>query len=256
MKYIDAFSLSGRKALVTGSSRGIGRAIALGLAQQGADIVINYAASAQAAESAAKEASSFGVHAFTVQADMHSATAPRELFEQALAKLGRIDILVLNVSTQFRKSWQEVTAEEFDIQMRVNLRATMELMQLALPGMIDQRWGRVLTIGSIQELKPHPQMLVYAASKSAMVNMVRNLAKQVAPYGVTINNLAPGVIYTDRNSGVLEDLEYRQRVLDGIPCHFFGEPADCVGAALLLCSGASRFITGVDLLVDGGGQLQ
>ena len=255
MKYIESFSLAGCKAVVTGSSRGIGRAIALGLAQQGADIVINYATNAQAAECVAQEAGSYGVHAFTVQADMHSATAPRELFEQSIAKLGRIDILVLNVSTQFRRLWQQVTTEEFDIQMCVNLRSTMELMQLALPGMIDRHWGRVLTIGSIQQLKPHPQMLVYAASKSAMVNMGQNLAKQVAPLGVTINNLAPGVIYTDRNSAVLENAEYRQQVLDGIPCHFFAEPADCVGAALLLCSDAARFITGVDLLVDGGAHL-
>jgi NAD(P)-dependent dehydrogenase (short-subunit alcohol dehydrogenase family) len=227
----------------------------LGLAREGADLVVNYASNAEAARQVAEEAELFGVRAFVVQADMNSDTAPRELFDQCIAKLGKIDILVLNVSKQLRKPWSEVTAEEFDIQMRVNFRSTMQLTQLVLPGMIERHWGRIVTIGSVQQIKPHPQMIVYAASKSAMVNMVRNLAKQVGPYGVTVNNLAPGVILTDRNEDALSDPVYRERVLESIPMRAFGEPDDCVGAALLLCSEAGRYITGVDLLVDGGMQL-
>ncbi|MCX7006240.1 MAG: SDR family oxidoreductase, partial [Kiritimatiellaeota bacterium] len=109
-----------------------------------------------------------------------------------------------------------------------------------------------LTIGSVQQARPHPDMIVYAASKAAQENMVRNLAKQLGPDGITVNNLAPGVILTDRNTEVLADETYAERVRQIIPLRSFGESTDCVGAALLFCSDAGRYITGVDLLVDGG----
>ena len=118
--------------------------------------------------------------------------------------------------------------------------------------MLERKWGRILTIGSIQEAKPHPQMLAYAASKAAQTSIVTNLARQFASEGVTVNNLAPGVIVTDRNSAALSDASYSAAVLDRIPARAFGAAEDCAGAALLLCSPASRYITGSSLYVDGG----
>src|SRR5690606_8212256 len=115
-----------------------------------------------------------------------------------------------------------------------------------------RRWGRVLTIGSVQEFTPHPQMLVYAATKCAQTSMAVNLAKQVAPFGVTVHALAPGVIETHRNKGRLADDAYRKTVLGWIPLGFIAEPEDCVGPALLLCSDAGRYITGANYVVDGG----
>lgn len=256
MKNQDPFDLKGRAALVTGSSRGIGRAIALGLAAHGADVAIHSADQREEAERVAKETASLGVKACAIVADFAADDGPRRVFDESVAALGRVDILVLNASAQPpRREWHEVKREEFDLQMRVNVRASLELIQLAARGMIERRWGRVLTIGSVQQMKPHPAMLAYAASKAAQLNMVRSLAGQFAPHGVTINNLAPGAIETARNTDALKDAAYRQLVLSKIPAGRLGQPEDCVGAALLLCSDAGSYITAADLFVDGGMQL-
>ncbi|MEI8244298.1 MAG: SDR family oxidoreductase, partial [Lentisphaerota bacterium] len=116
----------------------------------------------------------------------------------------------------------------------------------------ERKWGRVLSIGSVQQKKPHRDMLIYAATKAAQTNMVQNLAVQVAPFGVTVNNLAPGVIVTDRNSVQMSDQTICETVLKKIPAGFIGQSEDCVGAAVLLCSDAGRYITGQDFYVDGG----
>jgi NAD(P)-dependent dehydrogenase (short-subunit alcohol dehydrogenase family) len=252
----DLFSLAGKTALVTGSSRGIGRAIALGFAAQGAEVAVHYSGSKADAQSAVEQATAFGSKAHMFAANFSEPNAARILFSQVVQVFGKLDILVLNVSVQVRRPWTEVTHSEFDLQVNTNLRASMEMMQLAIPGMVERRWGRVLTIGSVQQFRAHPEMLVYAATKSAQLNMAMNIGRQVAPHGVTVNNLCPGTIETDRNSEALADAAYRSRVLSHIPMQLFGQPEDCVGAALLLCSDAGRFITGIDLIVDGGFHLE
>ena len=121
--------------------------------------------------------------------------------------------------------------------------------------MQKQAWGRIITIGSVQQQKPHKDMLVYAATKSAQENMVRNLAKQLAPAGITVNNVAPGVIETPRNYEALADEEYKKQVMNGIPCGYAGLPTDCSGLVLFLCSEAGRYMTGEDIYIDGGMKL-
>jgi NAD(P)-dependent dehydrogenase (short-subunit alcohol dehydrogenase family) len=118
--------------------------------------------------------------------------------------------------------------------------------------MQKNKWGRIITVGSVQQSKPHKDMLVYASTKEAQMNIVKNLAKQLAPWGITINNISPGVIYTDRNKTALDDSIYMKEVLNNIPCGYIGKPEDCVGSMLFLCSEEARYITGIDLLVDGG----
>jgi glucose 1-dehydrogenase len=136
--------------------------------------------------------------------------------------------------------------------MDVNFGSCLWLIQRFAPVMQGEKWGRILTIGSVQQVRPHPEMLVYSATKSALVNLVRSLASQLASQGVTINNLAPGAIATGRNEEVLANEDYRKQVLSKIPVGFVGEPQDCAGLALLLCSEAGRYITGQDFYVDGG----
>ena len=252
MDPVNPFSLAGRTALITGSSRGIGRALALGFAQHGADVAIHCRSTIDRARQVAADVAAAGARSCVVAADLADADAPQALFDGTVAQLDQIDILVLNASLQIRRSWDAITLDDFELQVNVNWRASMALIQLALPGMIERGWGRILTVGSVQQAVPHPQMLVYAGTKAAQENMARNLAKQVAGTGVTVNNLAPGVIDTDRNKAVLSDPAFRKRVEGSIPVNFIGESEDCVGAALLLCSEAGRYITGVDLLVDGG----
>jgi NAD(P)-dependent dehydrogenase (short-subunit alcohol dehydrogenase family) len=248
----ELLNLKGRRALVTGSSQGIGHAIALALAECGADVMVHCAGNLAKAEAARKEIESFGVRSGIVAADLAESDAAAKICAATQAAIGTVDILVLNASVQIRKRWQEITPDEYRRQLDVNLGASLWLIQAFAPAMQKKKWGRILTVGSVQQVRPHPEMLVYAATKSALSNLVRNLALQLAGDGVTVNNLAPGVIATVRNEQVLSNETYLQKVLAQVPVGFVGEPRDCAGAAVLLCSEAGRYITGQDIYVDGG----
>lgn len=238
------FDLTGKKALVTGSTQGIGHAVAACLAEHGATVYVHGSRSIEQCEKAAEAIPG----AKAVSADL---SVSRE-YERICRETGDVDILVLNASVQIRNAWDQITPEEFARQVQVNLAATLSLIQLYGKGMAERGWGRIVTVGSVQQTNPHPQMAVYAATKSAQYNLVRNLAKQMAPYGVTVNNLSPGVIATPRNAAALADGEYRKKVMDGIPCGYAGTAEDCCGGALLLCSEEGRYITGTDIVIDGG----
>jgi NAD(P)-dependent dehydrogenase (short-subunit alcohol dehydrogenase family) len=246
------FDLTGRRALVTGARRAIGRAIALGLAEHGAAVAIHHLAEPEEAGAVVAEAERLGARAVAVAADIGEAGACRRLVEETRERLGGLDILVINASIEIVKRWTAYTPEEFAQQVDVNLRSTVELLQAAVPAMEAQRWGRVVSIGSIQQVKPHSHMLVYAGTKAAQLNMIRNLARQSAGTGVTFNNIAPGAIHTPRNAHALADDAYRARVEAQIPVGRLGTPEDLVGAAILLCSDAGAYIDGADLFVDGG----
>jgi glucose 1-dehydrogenase len=252
MELPSSFNLTERRALVTGSSRGIGAAIAQALAEAGADVAVHCAGNIEQAHEVASHISAIGRRAAVVQADLAANNGARQVYEGAVAALGGIDILVLNVSVQTKKPWREFTRADIDQHFAVNYRSSLELLQLATPGMVAGKWGRILTIGSVQEVRPHPEMLVYSSLKHAQTGLVLGLARTLAPDGLTINNLAPGVIQTDRNAVALTDASYAEKVRAAIPAGYFGESTDCVGAALLLCSDAGRYITGQNLFVDGG----
>lgn len=253
---LGRFDLSGRCALVTGSSRGIGAALAVGLAEAGADVVVHYAGREQAAKQVAQRICDLGRRAAAARSDLADPRGPDQLRDAAIQAMGHIDILICNASVQLPEPWRDISREHFQQQLAVNFYATFRLMQLFAPDMVDRGWGRMLTIGSVQEVKPHPDMLIYAGTKAAQTSMVGNLAVQLAEHGVTVNNLAPGVILTDRSTDRLTDPQYRQTVLQRIPVRRFGQSEDCVGAALLLCSDAGGYITGQSLLVDGGMSLK
>ena len=252
MSVLDRFDLTGRRALVTGSSRGIGRAIALALAECSADVCVHCRQASERAAEVAGAIEALGRKAPVAAADLSEAAAADRLFDEAAAALGGVDILVLNASVQVPRDWQKIAPEEFDLQMSVNLRSSLRLSQRASPGMVERHWGRILAVGSVQQCKPASHMAVYAASKSAQENLVRNLARELAPHGITVNNLAPGVIDTDRNAKALGDSVYRREVLWWIPAGRIGRAEEVAAAAVLLCSEAGSYITGANLLVDGG----
>ena len=240
------FDLHGKKALITGSTQGIGFAAAKCLAEAGATVFLNGTNEEKAKRAAEQiEGSRLAV------CDLSRPDCADRLYE----KTGDVDILILNASVQIRKAWNEITDEEFDKQIAVNFKASLKLIQKYAPYMQKQAWGRIITIGSVQQKKPHKDMVVYAAAKSAQENMVRNLAKQLAPYGITVNNVAPGVIETPRNYEALADKEYAKQVMSGIPCGYAGLPEDCSGLILLLCSEAGRYMMGEDIYIDGGMKL-
>lgn len=237
------FDLSGKTALVTGSSQGIGFAIAKSLASHGAKVFV-HCSNTQKCLLAADEIDGSTAVAF----DLSKPGAVKELY----ASTGDVDILVLNASVQFRNPWDKITEEEFDTQVQVNFKSSLEAMQLYAESMKKKGFGRIITVGSVQQYKPHPDMAVYAATKCAQMSLVKNIAKQLAPFGVTVNNISPGVIATPRNEAALADPEYSKKVLAGIPMGYAGEPEDIVGATLLLNSEAGRYITGTDIIIDGG----
>jgi len=250
---LAGFRLDGRTALVTGARREIGRAIALGLAAQGALVAVHHLGSDEESRDAAEVVGLIrdgGGRAEAFAGDFAADGAGAALARQVVAAFGVVDILVLNASIELVEPWTEISRERFDRQVAVNLRSTLELLQALVPAMQARGWGRVVTIGSVQQQRPHPSMLVYAGSKAMQHNWVLSLARQVGGSGVTVNNLAPGAIATARNREQLA--REGERLLGNIPAGRFGRPEDLVGAALLLCSDAGSYINGASLLVDGG----
>lgn len=244
----DPLPLAGKTALVTGGSRGIGRELALALAGIGADLVLNYAGNDAMAEETRRAVAELGRRCLTAKVDLSDSDCAVRM--AALAE--QVDILVLNASLQIRRPWQQITAEEMERQISCNFRANLLLIQQYAPAMTERRWGRIITVGSVQEARPHPDMLVYSSTKAALTHMARSLAVQLAPYGVTVNSIAPGVILTDRNTVALQDEAYQQAVLARIPLGDFGQPSDFAGLIRLLCTEEGRYITGQNLFVDGG----
>lgn len=246
------FDLNGRSALVTGASRGIGRAIALALAEAGADVVVHCAGRRAEAEAVAAAIRALGRRAEVVVSDLAVRGASQRLVDDVARDFGAPDILVLNASVEHRHPFEAMPDNDFDAEVEVNLHSPLALIAAARPAMAQRKWGRVVLVGSIQSVKPNPRLTVYAALKSASVNVARNLARQMAPDGITVNVLSPGAIATERNAGVLADAAYKARVEAQIPAGRIGTPEDCAGAALLLCSDAGSYISGVELFVDGG----
>jgi NAD(P)-dependent dehydrogenase (short-subunit alcohol dehydrogenase family) len=249
------FNLTGRTALVTGGRRGIGAAIAQGLAAQGARVAIHHTGGAEEqrdADALLLQIERNGGKAAAFAADFAPAGAGTRLAATVVEQFGQVDILVLNASIELLESYETISTDRFDRQIGINLRAPLELLQALVPPMTKRGWGRVVAIGSVQQQRPHAEMLVYSGTKSAQLNWVRSLARQVGRKGVTVNNLAPGAIWTARNDERLSDPDQRGLLEQRIPVGRVGTPADLVGAALLLCSDAGSYINGADLLVDGG----
>ncbi|RAU95717.1 SDR family NAD(P)-dependent oxidoreductase [Paenibacillus sp. YN15] len=240
--------LTGRTALVTGGSRGIGRAIALALAEDGADVAVNYFDRDLEAESVKSAIEAMGRVCTLIKSDLSRSDCAEEMLKRVPAA----DILILNASIQVRRSWERITTEELERQFNCNFRSALQLLQAYAPGMLEKGWGRIITIGSVQEAKPHPDMLAYSCSKAALRHMALSLASQFAPKGVTVNSVAPGVILTDRNVEALSDPDYYEAALRKIPAGFMGEPGDCAALVKLLCGESGRYVTGQNWFVDGG----
>jgi len=224
----------GLTALITGSTSGIGLAVSDAIEARGGRVIRH----------------GLGLEGALGQ-DLAEEGAGTSLAAAALS-IAPVDILVLSASLQIREPWVSITGDQAGRQLRVNLLSALELMQGLAPGMVERGWGRILTIGSVQQRQPHRDMLVYAASKAAQFNIVINLARQLAPSGVTVNNLSPGVIDTPRNADALASQAYLDETISHIPAGRIGLPSDCVPAAMLLCSRDSGYITGQDIAVDGG----
>lgn len=244
--------LAGRSALVTGSSAGIGWAVTRVLAHAGARVALHGLEPETRLRELARELPRGGRDIPVFSLDLGLPGQAEALADGATRALGQVDILVLCASVQFARPWAQITAEEFTRQIDVNLRATLILLQRLVPPMQARRWGRVVAIGSVQQVKPHRDMLVYAGTKAAQLSWMRNLATQVAADGVTVNNVAPGFIDTPRNEETLARPGLREVVTAMVPVRRLGVADDCAGTVLLLCSDQGSYINGADIAVDGG----
>ncbi len=236
-----------KKVLVTGSSQGIGKAIAAAFVGQGYEVIVHGSGNMAKAEGARAE---IGAH-HAVVADLSDIAQIKSLRE----KTGDVDILILNASVQYKEKWDEISEEALDKQLTVNVKSTLLLMQDYIPAMKKKGFGRVVTVGSVNQYRNHPELPLYSATKCAVMKLSECVAKEVAPYGVTVNNIAPGAIATPRNETVFNDEKKRRAVESQIPTGHFGTPEDCVGAVLMLCSDGGAYITGTDIVIDGGMKL-
>ena len=237
------FDLTGKTALVTGSSQGIGLETAKVLRDAGATVFV-HGRDMDKLKNAAKYVGTDKI----VCADLCDENAAEKLF----LKTSGVDILVLNASLQIKKPWDAFNEEDFDSQVTCNLKCTYFIIKKYIGYMKENKWGRIVTLGSVNQYNNHPELLVYGVTKAAQYKMVQNIAPYIAPFGITINNVAPGAIDTPRNSQVLSDMAFKEKVEASIPAGFIGSPVDIGGAILLLCSNEGRYITGSEIIIDGG----
>lgn len=235
------------KVFITGSTQGIGKATAEAFVARGDEVIVHCARDLSKAERVRAEIGA----AHAVVADLADRGEVMSLYK----KTGSVDCLILNASVQQKQDWLAIDDEAFDWQVNVNVRSTLKLMQLYYPAMKEAGFGRIVTVGSVNQYRRHSELGLYSATKCAVMSLVQNIAKVAAPFGVTVNNVAPGAITTPRNAAVTADPALKRAVEEQIPMGYFGEPSDCVGAILLLCSEAGKYITGTDIIVDGGMKL-
>lgn len=244
--------LNNQVAIVTGASRGIGRAIAVALAAEGARVVVNYVTNQAAADEVTATIGAAGGEAVAVQGDVSDRASHARILDAALGKFSRLDILVNNAGMSRRQPFLDVDAEAFDYTLGVNLTGPFFLAQAAARIMAPKRAGKIINISSVHDAQPMRLNSAYCVAKSGLLMMTKCAALELADSGIQVNCVSPGAILTDENRPRLEDPDYLAKVLDKIPARQIGSVDDVVGAVLLLASPESRYITGTVLYVDGG----
>jgi glucose 1-dehydrogenase len=245
--------LSGKVALVTGSSSGIGQAIAIRLASEGASIVIDYRGHIEGANETKAKAEAVGGKAIVVQADVSRLSDVQNLIDQTWQQLGHCDILVNNAGIEKEADFLDVTEQDYDAVLNVNLKGAFFLSQAFVRRLRDaQLPGRIINISSVHEDMAFPHFSTYCASKGALRMLTRNLAVELGPLGITINNIAPGAIMTPINTALLEDKPKLEALLKNIPLARLGKPEEVAAVAAFLASDDAPYITGSTYIIDGG----
>jgi gluconate 5-dehydrogenase len=245
------FDLSGKVALVTGGSKGLGKAIARGFAESGANVVISSRHEDELRAAAEEIGKGLAVRVDPVVCDMTSRPQADELVRAALARFDRVDVLVNNAGTNVPQPIDQVTDKTWDEILELNLSSCMRLSRAVVPGMKARKWGRIIHISSVLGVGGKEARNAYCATKSALVGLARAMALDLGPFNITVNCIAPGPFLTDLPGKLLSD-EQKKHFSDRTALGRWGRPEEVAGPALFLASEAGSYVTGSVLLVDGG----
>ncbi|MGW8287592.1 MAG: 3-oxoacyl-[acyl-carrier-protein] reductase [Desulfobulbales bacterium] len=243
-------SLAGKVAVVTGGSRGIGRAICLRFAAMGAKVVINYVSRAEAAEETKAQIEALGGECLIVKFDVASTSEAQEAFKQIIAECGRIDILVCNAGITRDGLLATMKEDDWDQVMAVNLKGAFNCIKAGCRPMMKQRWGRIIIISSVVGFAGNAGQANYAAAKAGLVGLTRSTARELASRFITVNCIAPGYIDTDMTEELPDTV--KEKILSEIPLGILGEPEDIAAAAAYLASEDAKYVTGQSIHVNGG----
>ncbi|SMO46489.1 3-oxoacyl-[acyl-carrier-protein] reductase [Melghirimyces algeriensis] len=242
--------LAGKVALVTGGSRGIGRAISVSLAESGANVAVLYGGNREAAEETAEQIQKAGSQAVIIQADVSKADEVNAAVKQVLETFGRIDILVNNAGITRDNLVLRMKEEDWNRVMDTNLKGVFLVTKAVTRPMMKQRFGRIINISSVVGIAGNPGQANYVAAKAGVIGLTKTMSKELASRGITVNAVAPGFIETDMTAKMGEDV--RGEMLRQIPLARFGKPEDVAQAVRFLASDGAEYITGQTLNVDGG----
>lgn len=250
MTILDAFRLDGKVALVTGASAGLGQAIAVALAEAGADIACH--GNTRSPDVTCEAVTKVGRRAFALPGDLSDRETSRHLVETTITHFGQLEILVNNAGTIRRAPATEYSENDWDTVIEVNLSSVFRLSQLAGRHMIEHGGGKILNIASLLSFQGGITVPAYAASKGGVAQLTKALANEWAARGVNVNAIAPGYMRTDNTKALQQDETRNRQILERIPAGRWGEPSDLAGAAVFLCSPASDYVNGQVIAVDGG----
>lgn len=251
MNHPNLFDLTGRVALVTGASRGLGQTFARALAKAGADVAIT-SRSLKSLQPFQAEIEALGRRVYPLELDVRDQHSIHRAVDSLIEQAGKIDILVNNAGCNVRKPALEITWEDWNLVLDTNLRGAFFMAQAAARHMIPRGYGRIINIGSVTSVLGYAGLAPYGASRGGIKQMTMSLADDWGKYGITVNCLAPGWFKTDQNKVMYEDAEWVATLVERLPLKRPGQPADLEGAVVFLASEASRYVTGQTLLVDGG----
>jgi NAD(P)-dependent dehydrogenase (short-subunit alcohol dehydrogenase family) len=247
----DLFNLQGKVALITGGSKGLGKAMAKALAQAGADVLISSRHEDELKTALQEILDGTTRQGHAIVADMSRREDVMQLAKTSIQRMGRVDILINNAGTNTPQTMESIKDEDWDRVMEINLHSCMSLSRALIPQMKERRWGRIIHLASIMAFVSKEGRSVYSATKAALVGMTRAMALELGPFGITVNCIAPGFFMTDLPNRLLST-EEKNAFAQAAALNRWGEPEELAGPALLLASNAGSFITGSTLLVDGG----
>ena len=245
--------LEGKTVVITGGGQGIGQGIAYRLADEGADIVIDYVGNPQPASDTVAQIQKRGRKALAVEADILSVDQIHSLMKQAIDYFGAVDVLINNAGVEKHASIWEASEHDYDLVLGINLKGAYFASQACgQHRMAVKKPGKIINLSSVHEDLPFPHYTSYCASKGGMKMMMRNLSIELAPYGITVNNIAPGAIETPINTALLNDPVKLKALLENIPLGRLGQVGDVAGVAAFLASADADYITGTTIVIDGG----